>query len=196
MKIVAVSQRVDVYPELNERRDALDQNMSIWLHAAGFLPFPVPNRLAFGEEVSGWLDVLQPVGLILSGGNDIGTVRDRDFTEELMMRYAEQCNLPLLGIGRGMQMIARANLIRLKSVNGHVGCYHTVQGEISGTVNSYHQFCLEDCPPGFRVLARSEDGVIEAIRHDGLRWEGWMWQPEKNHEFDPGDIGRVRALFA
>ena len=43
MKIVAVSQRVDVYPDRNERRDALDQRLITFLSVAGFVPVPVPN---------------------------------------------------------------------------------------------------------------------------------------------------------
>ena len=46
-------------------------------------------------------------------------------------------------------------------------------------VNSFHQYGFLKCPPFFKVLAKSNDGVIEAVSHEELNWEGWMWHPEK-----------------
>lgn len=195
MKVVAVSQRVDLHQERREFRDALDQNMTLWLRTAGYLPFPVPNALFAESEASSWLEVLQPIGLVLSGGNDIGSEPRRDFTEAVMLQYAKRRNLPLLGVCRGMQMLAHWALAGMKPVQGHVRTRHRLSGEIEGEANSYHQFSLAECPPGFRVLARSEDGEIEAIRHNELPWEGWMWHPEREPEFAPRDIERLKALF-
>ena len=45
MKVVALSQRVDVFPERGESRDAIDQRLISFLLDAGFLPVPVPNGL-------------------------------------------------------------------------------------------------------------------------------------------------------
>lgn len=196
MRRVAVSQRVDYYPERRERRDALDQNMVVWLKAADYMPFPVPNPFMFEDDVCAWLDALQPVGLVLSGGNDIGKERKRDFTEGIMLEYALKHKLPVLGICRGMQMMGHWAMTGLTSVNGHIGSRHELQGEIRGPANSYHSFVLDSCPTGFRVLAKSEDGCIEAIGHKELPWEGWMWHPEREPEFLPRDIKRLKALFA
>jgi len=52
VKVVAVSQRVDDYPDRNERRDVLDQRLIEFLLAAGYLPIPVPNSL-FAERDGG-----------------------------------------------------------------------------------------------------------------------------------------------
>lgn len=195
MKVVVVSQRVDFYPERNERRDALDQDMIIWLLSAGYLPYPIPNALFTDTMIRDWLDVLQPAGIILSGGNDVGKERRRDFTEEELLRYAERKSLPLLAICRGMQMLARSCLVDLKSVNGHIGSRHELVGEITGEVNSYHQFSLTECPSGFRVLACSQDGEIEAIAHKTLPWEGWMWHPEREGHFHERDTQRLKGLL-
>jgi putative glutamine amidotransferase len=64
-----------------------------------------------------------------------------------------------------------------------------------GEANSYHTQGLLSCPDGFTVLASSEDGEIEAIRHQTLLWEGWMWHPERSQDFAARDIERLRALF-
>jgi putative glutamine amidotransferase len=45
------------------------------------------------------------------------------------------------------------------------------------------------------VIARSEDGSIEAIRHTSLLWEGWMWHPEREETFASHDIRRLKMLF-
>lgn len=195
MKVVAVSQRVDHYPDRHETRDALDRNMVIWLRAAGYLPYPVPNALFSESEITVWLDRLQPCSLVLSGGNDVGGNRGRDFTEEMMMTYAERRNLPLLGICRGMQMMAHWAGGSLHPVQSHIKTRHRLVGEMAGDVNSYHGFSLATCPEEFDVLARSEDGEIEAIRHQSLPWEGWMWHPEREAEFASKDIQRLKALF-
>lgn len=196
MKVVAVSQRVAGHPDRNEQRDALDQQMTPWLRSASCLPFPVPNTLPTAEEIRAWLDNISPAGLVLSGGGNIGEAPQRDFTEEIMLQYAKRHRLPLLGICRGMQMLARWHLAELKPVAGHVRTRHRLSGEIEGEANSFHQFALVECPLEFRVLARSEDGGIEAIRHKTLPWEGWMWHPEREPEFAVRDIERLKALFA
>jgi len=201
--IVAVSQRVDLLPDREERRDALDQRLCIWLIAAGFLPVPVPNRLTSAHAAAAecqaglhdWLQAVRPGAVVLSSGNDIGACPERDFTERLLLDWAKERRLPLLGICRGMQMLCGWAGGPLKRVLGHVRTRHSLSGLITGEVNSFHDFTLEGCPPDFEVLARAEDGEIEAIRHTNLPWEGWMWHPEREREFTSGDLSRVNTLF-
>lgn len=203
MKIVAVSQRVDHYPDRNERRDALDQRLITFLLVAGFIPVPVPNGLykampdgrSDHEALDAWLAAAKPQAFVLSGGNDIGQCRERDLTEGWLLDQASQHQRPLLGICRGMQMMAHWAGVDLCSVQGHVGTRHRLSGEIAGEVNSYHGFSLVTCPVGFAVLAKSEDGEIEAIRHQSLPWEGWMWHPEREENFAARDVQRIKVLF-
>lgn len=49
----------------------------------------------------------------------------------------------------------------------------------SCTVNSSHHQGIEIPGKGFRVAARSEDGVIEAIAHESLPLWGVQWHPER-----------------
>lgn len=202
MKIVAVSQRVDAYPDRHETRDALDQRLPRFLAAANLVAVPVPNNLAQAESLGAepakldvWLAVVKPAAIVLSGGNDVGACADRDTTERLLCQYAAQHNLPLLGICRGMQMMAVIAGGELKKIEGHVKTRHILTGEISGAVNSYHKLTVATCPDGYRVIARSEDGAIEAITHNHLPWQGWMWHPEREAPFERADVERLTTLF-
>ncbi|HRK37713.1 MAG TPA: gamma-glutamyl-gamma-aminobutyrate hydrolase family protein [Burkholderiaceae bacterium] len=204
MKVVAVSQRIDQFPERYETRDALDHRLISLLQTIGYLPVPVPNSLVKTipgggcdhQVLSAWVAAVKPKAFVLSGGNSIGQCLDRDLTEGYLLDYAELHRLPLLGICRGMQMIAHWAGAGLEPVQGHVRTQHELVGEITGGANSYHEFSLTDCPGGFKVLARSEDGEIEAIGHRSLPWEGWMWHPEREKILVARDVQRIQALFS
>ncbi len=204
MRVVAVSQRVDVHPDRNERRDALDQRLISLLLKVGCMPVPVPNglHLAAGagmpvrDSFNTWIAAISPQAIVLSGGNDIGDCPERDSVENWLLDYAESSSLPALGICRGMQMMGLRAGAELKIIEGHVRTEHQLTGVINGKVNSYHNHALTTCPHKFTVLAQSEDAQIEAIRHESLPWEGWMWHPEREPVFSLRDVDRIRALFA
>lgn len=192
---VAVSQRVDNVEGRSETRDALDQRLVEWLLQLGCLPIPVPNKLIKVGLLENWLEEINPQAVVLSGGNDIGKNLSRDLTETALLEYAKERQIPVLGICRGMQIMGHCYGATLSPANGHIATRHQLSGEITGTANSFHGFALRECPKGFFILARSEDGVIEAIRHNSLPWEGWMWHPEREAEFAVRDIQRLKALF-
>ena len=203
MKIVAVSQRTDLITDRNEERDGLDQQLIKFLSIIGLVAVPVPNCLSIdllsknnaSITLKTWLEIVKPSAFVLSGGNDIGKSEKRDKTEYFLLDYAKKNELPLLGICRGMQIMAHWAGTNLKKINGHIRTRHTISGDVRMEVNSFHSLGLETCPVEYEVLALSEDGEIEAIRHRNLPWEGWMWHPERELNFSKQDITRAENIF-
>jgi len=212
LKKVVVTQRVDHVKDYKETRDATDQKLSEWLIQADLLPVHISNKLVDVNKdndvqfikqpmLQNWLETIKPDAILISGGNDIGDYPQRDTTEQYLLTWAKRNNKPVLGICRGLQIMAvwaGGNLVRVKN---HVGTRHELKICNSDSiwpkeVNSFHEWGLENCPPNFEVMATTEDGLIEAIIHKELPWEGWMWHPERNNVFDKFDFKRVKKLFS
>ncbi|MBQ0900764.1 gamma-glutamyl-gamma-aminobutyrate hydrolase family protein [Micromonospora sp. U21] len=166
-------------------------------------------------------------GLLLAGGADVGPGRygqppdprtedrpDRDDGELTLLAAALTAELPVLGVCRGMQLLAVAYggtlHQHLPDVIGHEahrpapGVYgaHPVRfapGSLAATVsagvdrvNSYHHQAVAD-PGRLAVSGWAEDGVIEAVEDPGRPFVlGVQWHPE--NEPDPRPItALVRA---
>ena len=195
LKFVAVSQRVDYFKGRNEVRDSIDMNLSNFLLTNGLCPIMISNNLICHNVLEKVLCSFNIGGIVLSGGNSIGEFKERDDTELFLLNFAEKRQLPLLGICRGMQIMAIREGVNLKSIVGHVKSKHQITGEINGVVNSFHNFSIEECPDNYNVSALSEDGCIEAIKHKTLSWEGWMWHPERESPFNKSDNDRLKKIF-
>ena len=195
--LLYVSQRVDFYPEIGERRDALDGRWYKLLDKECFRVLPVPNDKA---QIKYWLDSCPPSGILLSGGNTPSTygggVPERCATDEILLDYSVANKIPVLGVCRGMQSIAIHFGGSLKKVEGHVRARHELSGQIIKSVNSFHEYAVDFLPEGFSVMAYAEDGVIEAVRHKFLSITGIMWHPEREEEFCGMDLKLINELFA
>jgi putative glutamine amidotransferase len=186
--------------------------------AAGGLPLLLPQ----GDDPGEVLDLLD--GLLLTGGGDVhpasygdihnGTskaVNERaDGWEIELVRTAAARGMPVLGICRGMQIMAVAfgghMMQDLAAVEGHpdmarftgseiLGLRHTVTFDLHCTlaaiydsverqVNTIHHQAVIDAGQ-LRVIGWGVGGVIEAIEaHDQEAWPaiGVQWHPEKMDE--------------
>jgi putative glutamine amidotransferase len=197
MKTVLYTQRVEIVKSYGERRDCADQNIPGFIEACGYLPVPIPNIQAVAAKM---IEQLRPAGIILTGGNSLvkygGDAPERDETEKSILDLAIEKNIPVYGFCRGMQMILDYFGCELQNVTGHVAVRHKINGKIGDTeVNSYHnQACLNVNKP-LEILARTEDGVIEAVCSTDHKILATMWHPERENPYRKDDITRIQNLF-
>jgi|TARA_B100001093_G_scaffold457502_1_gene469244 putative glutamine amidotransferase len=197
---VAVTQRIDTWQDYGEIRDSIDIQLLDWILACNFLPIQVPNNLCGKEEevLSNWINQIQPDAFILSGGGDIGLDENRDMSEVFILDYAFKKKLPVLGICRGMQNLILREGQELVSVEGHVSTRHKLIGsgdiKVPEEVNSFHKLGIYSCPENYNVLAFADDNSIEAIVHNHIPWEGWMWHPEREINFNSFELTRFSSL--
>ena len=203
MKNIVITQRVEFIKERKETVDTLDHKIIDFVIKCGFSPILLPNNfynhtktyLKNYNFLTRWINQQKINGIILSGGNDLGESKKRDNVEKIIIKFAKNNKIPLLGICRGMQILSKINGSNLKEVKNHIGRKHKISGIINQKVNSFHKFSITKCPKDFYITSKSLDGEIESIKHIYLPWEGWMWHPERNKIYKKHDIDRIKKLF-
>ncbi|MBQ0019269.1 MAG: membrane dipeptidase [Bacteroidales bacterium] len=183
---------------------------------AGATPLIIPP---FADK-DAMLTVLDSVdGLMLSGGADInplycgedpipalhGINPRRDAMEMLLVRLAFDRQMPILGICRGIQVMAvaldgsvwqdiytqepKASIKHSQDLDRGVASHlveiqegstlYNIIGEKTFPVNSFHHQAVREAGPHLRVVARSQDGVIEAVEsNEEKSILGVQWHPE------------------
>jgi putative glutamine amidotransferase len=72
---------------------------------------------------------------------------------------------------------------------------HTVYGGSVVKTNSFHHQALKDVSPQLCVLARTADGVVEAVGRPGMCWLlGVQWHPEMMFQSHPEHLKPFEAL--
>lgn len=188
------------------------------IEAAGGIAVVIPPRRQPDADLVQLLDRLD--GLLLSGGADLNPIligedpvpalhginRERDEFELALIRLAYHRQLPMLGICRGIQMLAaalggtilqdistskpEAKLIKHSQDADRGVATHFVEAEEGSliarllgkrfAVNSFHHQAVGECGERFHVTARAADGVVEAMEStEEARWiVGVQWHPE------------------
>ena len=158
------------------------------------------------------------------GEENVGALCDvdlrRDDYEFKLLRIALNYNLPVLGICRGFQVINVAlggsiyqdiptmypeNYLEHKVLeNRHLPVHNVniekdsklfeVLGEDKIGVNSIHHQALKEIAPSLRVVARSDDGIVEAVEaYPIYKILGVQWHPERMAYEDKDN--RMNKLF-
>lgn len=146
--------------------------------------------------------------------------RERDMMEMTLLYYALAMDKPVLGICRGLQFINAAlggslyqdlaterpgkpthrmeapydqefHKVLIEKDNE---LYEIVQAEVLG-VNSCHHQAVKVLAPGLKVLARSEDGLVEAFKgEDNTFLWAVQWHPEMNYLKDENSVKIVKKF--
>jgi putative glutamine amidotransferase len=185
---------------------------SLAVQRAGGLALILPPDDVVAESPDELLDMLD--GLILAGGSDIdpasygaqphpetrGTRPERDRFEIALGTRALECDMPVLGICRGMQML---NVIQGGTLNQHLGLElhrHTpgafadhgvrlepgslaarVVGAESTEVKSAHHQGIDQLGEGVVASGYADDDLVETIElPDRTFAVGVLWHPEED----------------
>ncbi len=129
---------------------------------------------------------------------------ERDTFELALVDRAVNAQVPLLGVCRGLQIIGVAGgadlVVHIPDVYGDDiphrledpsrstkhdvtlssdSLLSSILGVTETVITSWHHQALGNAPPDWRVVARSADGVIEAIEHENHPWAvAVQWHPE------------------
>lgn len=184
------------------------------VRSAGGVPVVLPPAPPdpCDDEVAALLDRVD--GLVLSGGADVEPARygavpharaqpvraDRDGTELALARMAHRRDLPVLGVCRGMQVLAvaaggtlEAHLPDRIGTDAHSpgpavygthgvrlrpgSVLQTVLGDHVQVASYHHQGVATH--PGLQASGWADDGVLEALEDPAARFRvGVQWHPE------------------
>lgn len=199
MKKILVTQRRDAIAGRDEERDATDARIGKMLFELGLLPIFLCSEI---DDLETYISALQPDGIMLGSGNDIGEYPKRDALETYLLDYATQHQLPVFAICRGAQMINNYLGGELIPVEGQVATRGQIFGKLAEKysyteVNGYHNFAInpETLPKELEVVATSKDGIVKAIQHKTLPWVGGMWHPEREPSVSEQDKQLIKDVF-
>ncbi len=146
---------------------------------------------------------------------------ERDSLEIALARKALKLKLPVLGICRGIQVLNIAfggdiyqdiysqvpGVLEHSQKAPRNSSWHSIEllpeskvGRILGVkelrVNSFHHQAIRNIAPGFRVVARSRDGIIEGIETENHQFViGVQWHPEALVEDDDIALNLFQAFI-
>ncbi|WP_121251386.1 gamma-glutamyl-gamma-aminobutyrate hydrolase family protein [Nocardioides ferulae] len=206
----------------HQRADLLPTQYAVAVEATGGLPVLLPpvGQVGAADTVVARLD-----GLVVSGGADVDPARygaephartagwrpDRDAWEAALLDAAAASGLPVLGVCRGMQLMAvhaggtldqhTPDVVGHDGHSpggdafGHVEVHTRAGSRVAGLVGerlrvSCHHHQSVRRHPGFVAAARADDGTLEAIEAPGDRFcVAVQWHPET-----ADDVGLLAGL--
>lgn len=207
MKKIALTQRLVKVEERDEIRESLDINYCNLMDACGFLPMVLPYEIDFRR----YFDEISVDGIVLTGGNDLDSChsddlnKKRDEFEKELLKHCIIHNIPVLGICRGMQLIAEYFGAEFTKVNNQVNVKHGLiinqDSKYSSylnaikEVNSYHNFTIKNLSHDLLIAAKNQQGTVKAIEHKNYRVFGQMWHSEREKPFEKVEMELIRSVL-
>jgi len=206
------------------RADLLPTEYAVAVEAAGGVPLLLPP-VALPDAAARVVSRID--ALVISGGADVDPGRygatphertagwqpARDAWELALLSAAEEVQLPVLGICRGMQLMAvhaggsldqhTPDLVGHETHSPGGDAYGTVEvdtepgSRLAGLVGAHvevscHHHQSVASHPGFTAVARAADGTVEAMEAPGERYcLAVQWHPETRVE-----VGLMAGLVA
>jgi len=143
---------------------------------------------------------LKPRGFVLSGGPSSVYEPDAPY----LPAYVLESELPVLGICYGMQLLAhnlggRVAVAQRREYGPallqvtDLGCHLYAETPFALQVWMSHGDRIEALPPGFAVVAQTDNSPIAAMAHPGRRLFGLQFHPEVIHT--PHGAGIIRNFL-
>ena len=207
--------------------DLLPTEYAVSVEAAGGVPVLLPPTSAADPADAAQAVIARLDGLVISGGADVEPARygaephprttswrqDRDAWELALLTAADAVGLPVLGICRGMQLMAvhaggsldqhTPDLVDHDEHNPGADAYGQTLVQVAAdtrvcsllgprlTVNCHHHQSVAT-HPGYTAVAFAADGTLEAMERPGPRFcLGVQWHPET-----AADAGLLAGLVA
>ena len=191
---------MDFSLEKQELFESLDTRLTDLILELRAIPIPIsncyPGRKDFPNNALLTLDAINPGGIILSGGQDIGISEKRDDMEFFLIKYAIEKMIPVFGICRGAQVINKFFGGTLMKVPNHVKVTHRISGKYKTNTICYHKNGLNRLGSGLLADFYSDDGFIEGISHINYKINAIMWHPERSKSFYQEDLNYIKkSLF-
>ena len=148
---------------------------------------------------------------MLTGGNDLNSLnindlsRLRDIYELNLISYGIENEIPIFGVCRGMQIVAKYFESTFKKVKDHVAVNHKLIVSKNSkyrenllkldNVNSYHNYAIDKVGKNLIISAFSDDKSIEAIEHTKSKIFGQMWHSERQQPFKKEELRLIKTFF-
>ena len=119
IKKILVTQRIDKIKSRNITIESIDIKLLEFCMKIGAIPISVSSTVCNKYGFNIYLNNFSFDGIILSGGNDIGSCIERDDFENQLLKFSISQKIPVFGICRGLQLINIYEKGSLLKIDGH-----------------------------------------------------------------------------